>query len=180
MGFDKFPVIAASNEGVAAGRRLEAQVDGWKARPLAKSPWIFRQNPPRHTEQEQERLEQRDWKHWMTVTANRMRLIPQNLYERRNVTQARKDFLKWGEWVTATATKARHALLHPMVQVAGMVERPMEGILGHWKDGLTTAFLEGLNRLFSATKRQARGYRPTKNLLAMLRFVAGKLKVSRS
>ena len=34
-----------------------------------------------------------------------------------------------------------------------------------------------MNRLFSATKRKARGYRTTKNLLAMLYFVAGKLRV---
>jgi hypothetical protein len=40
-----------------------------------------------------------------------------------------------------------------------------------------TAFMEGLNSLFSATKRKARGYRTTKNLLAMLNFVAGKLRV---
>ena len=37
--------------------------------------------------------------------------------------------------------------------------------------------LEGLNSLFSATKRKARGYRTTKNLLAMLYFVAGKLRI---
>ncbi len=37
--------------------------------------------------------------------------------------------------------------------------------------------LEGSNSLFSATKRKARGYRTTKNLLTMLYFVAGKLKV---
>ena len=50
-------------------------------------------------------------------------------------------------------------------------------ILAHWKRGLTTAFMEGLNSLFSPTKRKARGYRTTKNLLTMLYFVAGKLKV---
>lgn len=64
-----------------------------------------------------------------------------------------------------------------MVRVAAMVERHIEGILGHWKEGLTTAYLEGLNSLFSATKRKARGYRSTKNLLAMLYFVAGKLTI---
>ena len=63
-----------------------------------------------------------------------------------------------------------------MVRVL-MIERHLKGILGHWKAGLTTAFLEGLNSLFSATKRKARGYRTTKNLLAMLYFVAGKLPI---
>ncbi|NLH74162.1 MAG: transposase [Verrucomicrobia bacterium] len=37
--------------------------------------------------------------------------------------------------------------------------------------------MEGLNSLFSATKRKARGYRTMRNLLAMLYFVAGKLRV---
>lgn len=43
--------------------------------------------------------------------------------------------------------------------------------------GLTTAFLEGLNRLLSATKRKARGFRSTEYQIAMLYFVAGKLEV---
>lgn len=50
-------------------------------------------------------------------------------------------------------------------------------ILGHWKQGLTTTFLEGLNSLFSATKRKARGYRSTEYQIAMLCFVAGKLEI---
>jgi transposase len=79
--------------------------------------------------------------------------------------------------VKQKAEQTGHALLEPMAKVARMVERHLEGILGHWKEGLTTAFLEGLNSLFSATKRKARGYRSTKNLLAMLYFVAGKLNI---
>ena len=46
------------------------------------------------------------------------------------------------------------------------VERHLEGILDHWKEGLTTAFLEGLNSLFSATKRKARGYQRSPVALA--------------
>ena len=68
-------------------------------------------------------------------------------------------------------------LLEPMRKAAEMVERHLEGILGHWKQGLTTAFLEGLNSLFSATKRKARGYRSSEYQIAMLYFVAGKLEI---
>jgi len=68
-------------------------------------------------------------------------------------------------------------LLEPMRKAAEMIERHMEGILGHWRRGLTTAFLEGLNSLFSATKRKARGYRSTEHQIAMLYFVAGKLQI---
>jgi transposase len=58
-----------------------------------------------------------------------------------------------------------------------MVERHLEGILAHWREGLTTAFMEGLNSLFSATKRRARGYRNPVYMIAMLYFVAGKLAI---
>ena len=42
-----------------------------------------------------------------------------------------------------------------------MVENHLAGILAHWKWGVTNAFMEGLNSVFSATKRKARGYRST-------------------
>lgn len=176
--FDKFHVIAEANEGVEAVRRLETQEDELKASQLAKSQWIFRKNPETHTQRETERLGQMDWKHLMTVLAYQMRLILQDIYNRTpDAGQARKDLKSWCGWVKQKAAQAGHKLLEPMTRVARMVERHLEGILGHWKEGLTTAFLEGLNSLFSATKRKARGYRSTKNLLAMLYFVAGKLSI---
>jgi len=64
-----------------------------------------------------------------------------------------------------------------MRQAAEMVERHLEGILAHWQHRLTTAFLEGLNSLLSATKRKARGYRSSEYQTAMLYFVAGKLEI---
>jgi transposase len=64
-----------------------------------------------------------------------------------------------------------------MRKAAQMVERHLDGILGHWKNGLTTGFLEGLNSLFSATKRKARGYKSIEYQTAMLYFVAGKLQI---
>jgi transposase len=175
--FDKFHVVQAANEGVEDVRRLEAQSGEGKRRQLAKSQWIFRKNEENHTEKELTRLEQMDWEHLMTVTAYQMRLILQDLYELRSVREARKDFRIWCQWVKQTAAKKGHELLQPMVKVAEMVERHLKGILGHWKAGLTTAYLEGLNSLFSATKRKARGYRSTKNLLTMLYLVAGKLRI---
>ena len=64
-----------------------------------------------------------------------------------------------------------------MVKAAQMVENHLEGILAHWKWGLTNAFMEGLNSVFSATKRKARGYRSETYLITMLYFVAGKLRL---
>lgn len=64
-----------------------------------------------------------------------------------------------------------------MLTLAKMIEYHLEGILGHWKWGLTNAFMEGLNSVFSATKRKARGYRSSPYLITMLYFVAGKLRL---
>lgn len=80
-------------------------------------------------------------------------------------------------WVRAEAEALPSGWLEPMRKAADMVERHLEGILAHWQQGLTTAFLEGLNSLFSATKRKARGYRSVEYQTTMLYFVAGKLEI---
>ena len=58
-----------------------------------------------------------------------------------------------------------------------MIEKHLEGILAHWESHVTNAYMEALNSVFSATKRKARGYRTTENLITMLYFVAGKLNI---
>ena len=93
------------------------------------------------------------------------------------VEQARNRFESWSRWVRAEAEALTSGLLEPMRKAAAMVERHLEGILAHWRQGLTTAFLEGLNSLFSATKRKARGYRSVEYQTAMLYFVAGILEI---
>jgi len=62
-----------------------------------------------------------------------------------------------------------------MLGAAKMIETHLEGILAHWKHRVTNAYMEGLNSVFSATKRKARGYRTVDYLLTMLYLVAGKL-----
>jgi hypothetical protein len=85
-----------------------------------------------------------------------MRLELQRAYAAATLSQARERFTSWCRWVRTEAQALTTGLLEPMRKAADMVERHLEGILGHWKQGLTTAFLEGLNSLFSATKRKAR------------------------
>ena len=173
--FDKFHVIQALNEAVEAVRRLEAQAGAEQQKALAKSQWIFRKNLENHTDEQTLRLAELDRQNLMTVLAYQMRLAIQDIYRERSEAIARRDFTIWCEWVRQTAEEQGAELLAPMVKAAEMIQRHLDGILAHWKAGLTTAFMEGLNSLFSATKRKARGYRTTRNLLTMLYFVAGKL-----
>lgn len=175
--FDKFHVIQALNEAVESVRRLEAKQSEAKRQALEKSQWVFRKNMENHTDEQTQRLDEMNRQNLMTVTAYQMRLAIQDIYKQRCARKARRDFATWCEWVSQTAAQKATELLAPMVKAAEMIQRHIEGILAHWNAGLTTAFMEGLNSLFSATKRKARGYRTTKNLLTMLYFVAGKLHV---
>jgi hypothetical protein len=62
-------------------------------------------------------------------------------------------------------------------QMRWKIERHLKGILAHWRNKTTNAFLEALNSVFSAVKRKARGFRSTDNLIAMLYFTAAKLRI---
>ncbi len=103
-----------------------------------------------------------------------VRLVLQGIYQRKDAEEARKLFRNWCAWVHAMRGQTGE-LLGPMALAARMVEGNLEVILDHWTRGLTTAFMEGINSLFSAVKRRARGYRTVEYMTAMLYFVAGKL-----
>lgn len=175
--YDKFHVVSQVAKAVEEVRRKEARVDAVARTHLEKTCWLWRKNPESWTEREGRRWEQLKDKPLVTGLAYAMRLELQKAYAAASATVARSRLMEWCRWVKAEAEAIVSGLLEPMRQAAEMVERHLEGILGHWKAGLTTAFLEGLNSLFSATKRKARGYRSTEYQTAMLYFVAGKLEV---
>jgi transposase len=177
IAFDKFHVVSQVTQAVEAVRRKEVRQDPTARGHLEKTCWLWRKNPEGWKASEQARWEQLKDKPLVTGLAYAMRLQLQRAYATASVTEARTRFVEWCAWVRAEAKAMASGLLEPMRQAADMIERRLEGILGHWKQGLTTAFLEGLNSLFSATKRKARGYRSTEYQTAMLYFVAGKLEI---
>jgi transposase len=67
-----------------------------------------------------------------------------------------------------------------MVKTAKMIERPLEGVMAHWLRWTTNAFHEGLNSVFSAVMRKARGLRSTENPISMLYFTASHLDLPAS
>ncbi len=159
--YDKYHVISQVTQAVDEVRRAEVRQDAQARASLEKSCWLWRKNPERWTELAQRRFERLQNKPLVTGLASAMRLDLQQADALASARVARSRFVKWCQWVRTEAQALGSGLLEPMRQAAAMVERHLEGILGHWKEGLTTAFLEGLNSLFSATKRKARGYRST-------------------
>ena len=176
--FDKFHVMKNAGEAVDKVRRAEIRLGGegvWEA--LHKSQWLWRKNPENLTDQEQERLAKIKDKNLCTAKAYQMRLVLQDIYRSPDAATARHRFQVWCRWVRWVARFYKAQLFASMVKLANMVQNHLEGIVAHWKWGVTNAFMEGLNSVFSATKRKARGYRSTIHLITMLYFVAGKLRL---
>ena len=176
--FDKFHIIAHVNKAVDQVRRAEIRLGGkgiWEQ--LYKSQWLWRKNPENLSDQEQARMEELDLKNLCTAKAYQMRLSLQDIYRIEHVREARTRFLAWCRWVRWTARKHKSSLFASMLKVALMIQKHLAGILAHWNGQLTNAFMEGLNSLFQATKRKARGYRSPQYLITMLYFISGKLRL---
>jgi transposase len=176
--FDKFHVIQDINAAVDRVRMRELRAGGqgvWEA--LRRSRWLWRKNPENLTDQQQERLAEIKNKNLVTAKAYQIRLVFQEIYRSPDAATASRRFKVWLRWVFWAARFCRFNLLAPMVKVAQTVKEHLQGILAHWKAGLTNAFMEGLNSVFSATRRKARGYRSAIYLITMLYFTAGKLRL---
>jgi transposase len=106
-----------------------------------------------------------------------MRLVFQDIYRSAAVEEARKRFKVWCRWVRMVTAQAPRHYFASMLSAAKMVLNHLDGILAHWKEKITNAFMEGLNSVFSAMKRRARGYRTSVHLIAVLYLMSAKLKI---
>ena len=172
--YDKFHVIQNVVEACDQIRKAESRSDAGKRELLERTRWMWLKNRTNWTEKETHKWESMSLERCVTGMAYEMRLVLQGIYQWKDVEVAKKLFGNWCAWVKAMREQTGE-LLEPMARAARMIEGHMEGILAHWTQGLTTAYMEGLNSLFSAVKRRARGYRTVEYMTSMLYFVAGKL-----
>ena len=174
--FDKFHVIAHVNEAVDETRRAERRLCGKNDAVLLKdSRWLLLKNPVNHTPKQAALYQGLLKTNLAAVKAHQMRLVLQDIYQLSDATRAERKLLAWCRWVRWIAGKHLRPLFSDMVRCVDMIERHLKGILAHWVRRTTNAFLEGLNSVFSAVKRKARGFRSIENLITMLYFTAGKL-----
>ena len=101
----------------------------------------------------------------------------QKIYQLTDSRQATRRLRVWCWWVKRTSRRHCKIILASMIKAAEMIENHFEGVAAHWASGLTNAFMEGLNSVFQAIKRRARGYRNSVYLITMLYFTAGKLRL---
>ncbi len=65
--------------------------------------------------------------------------------------------------------------MEPIKEAAYTIKRHWDGVLQWFKSRINNGILEGINSLVQAAKARARGYRTTKNFIAMIYLVGGKL-----
>ena len=106
-----------------------------------------------------------------------MRLNFQFIYKSNTKRGASEKITKWCSWVESKV-RLFGKVLAPMATVAKTISKNRDGILNYWDHKLTTTFLEGLNSVFSPTKRKARRYRNPEYMKTILYFIAGKLPLS--
>jgi hypothetical protein len=104
----------------------------------------------------------------------KIRLVPQDIYDWKDVGGTRKLFRKWRLWVQVKSEQTCE-LLKPMARAVRMIEGYLDGMLAHWTRGLTTAFMEGLNSLFKAVMGKPSCFPTVEYMATKLYFVAGKL-----
>jgi transposase len=166
LTFDKFHIMKIVNEAVDEVRRQEQ-----KERPeLARSRYIWLKNPENLKQSQANTLEELTVKklNLKTSRAYHIRLNFQELFSQP--PQTAEAFLKkWYFWAT-------HSRLEPMKEAAYNIKRHWDGVLQWFKSNINNGILEGIHSLIQAAKAKARGYRTTKNLIAMIYLIGGKLK----
>lgn len=173
--FDKFHVIKLANDAVDQVRRLESKCNEQRAKEMKKSRYIWLKNPENLSEKQTQKLESLSKLNLQTARAYQMRLNLQEIYRLPDSLRAHQRLKAWIRWTRMASRK--NPLLAPMARVGRTLDKHRDGILAHWDDHATNAFMEGLMSVFSATKRKARGYRSFEYLRTMLYFTSSNLNI---
>jgi transposase len=165
LTFDRFHVMKMANEAVDQVRRIEA-----KEHPeLKRTRYCWLKNPANLSSRQRQRLDDLKCSNLLTAEAYRMKLTLQDFYEQANPTAAATFLDEWCEMATESE-------MPPFVKFAQTLRDHADGVLRWFVKGLTNGILEGINSLIQAAKAKARGYRTTRNIVAIAYLIAGKLR----
>jgi transposase len=163
--FDKFHVMKLVNEALDHVRRQE-QIE---QPALKKTRFLWLKNQKNLNSEQQETVLKLKDTNLKTARAYRIKLSLQDMWTKSNLF-AGFYFNEWYNW-------AIRSQLEPMVKVAKTLRKHEKGILRWFESKMTNGLLEGINSLVQAAKRKARGYRTTKNFIAMIYATANKLSI---
>jgi transposase len=165
--YEKLYVIQNVMEACDEARKAEIRADAAKQNLLDRTRWIRLKNLVNWTEKEAPKWKSMPLERCVTGKAYEMSLALQGIHGWQDSGGAWKLFGNWCAWVQAIWEQTAE-LLEPIARAARMIEGYLEAILAHRNRGLTTGVIEGLNSLFTALQRKARGYRTVEYMTTML------------
>jgi transposase len=165
--FDRYHVKAQISKAVDHVRREEREEHGDL---LKRSRYLWLKRPSSLNDKQRDRLDallrHRSLK---TVRAYRWMLKFDHVYE-LPAEEAEHYLHAW-------CRGAKRSRLQPIINFAQMVEEYWLGITRWFHSRISNGLLEALNGLVQAAKRRARGYRTTRNYIAMIYLTVGKLPI---
>jgi transposase len=165
--FDRFHVKAKLSEAIDKIRREEARE---QRELLKKTRYLWLRRPSNLTAKQRDWLDELLCQPLRTARAYELMLRFDDAYQLDR--QAAEPYLRaWSDAVRDTD-------LEPLHDFADMVDEYWLGITEWWTSKVSNGLLEGLNSLIQATKRRARGYRSTRNYIAMIYLTCGKLDIA--
>ena len=108
-----------------------------------------------------------------SARAWRMKVALREVYEAaansHSEAVARAGLQRWIGW-------ARRSRLEPFKRLARTLSTHLEGVIAGMQQGRSNAFVEAMNGLMQNAKRAARGFRTSKNFIAVAYLRLSKLK----
>jgi transposase len=182
INFDRFHVIALANQAMDQVRREEVKSSpddvrdalGGQSKKLLKALyWATRKNAPEWSR------DQINVMHWLqrsnlkSARAWRLKTALQDIYAKAKETQdmqaALQDMRAWLSW----ASKSR---LESFKKLAITIKAHLAGVLNGMFAHRTNAYVEAMNGLLQQAKRAARGFRTTRNFIAIAYLRLSKLQ----
>lgn len=169
--FDKFHVVRHLVEAVDKVRRQEqAKLRRQGDDRLTGTKYRWLKGAATRTEDDERQIHDLSKAGFKVGRAWAIKEAALELWDYVSATWARKYFKRWYFWAT-------HSQLTPIVRVAKMMKRHLDGILAYLKTRRTNAITEGLNAMIQEIKYRARGYRNRKSFRRAILFHCGGLNM---
>ena len=162
---DKYHLVALVSRALDEVRREESR----GCRSLKRTRWLWLKNPTSLSAGQRLALEAALEAEPFSKTAKcyGLKLEFQELFHLPR-EQACQEFYKW-------IGRDFESGVRPIQEAAVTLFNAAKNVLNWFETRISTGLLEGYNSVLHATKRKARGYRTTKNLIAMSYLLHGKL-----
>jgi transposase len=172
IAFDKFHVAKSLGDAVDKVRRAEnKQLLAEGDRRLVGSKWLWLRNMTTLREEAATRFESLRSQALKVARAWSHKEIAMGLWWRRDRNDIEKE---WERWCRGAA----RSRLTPIIKVASMIKRHLQGIINAVEQQLSNGRAEGINSRIQWVKRMARGYRNTQRFVNAIYFHLGGLDVS--